>query len=278
MTELLYAVFPMKNHCLSRIPLIGLASQTLLAKTFRRVVMNVAVKLLVLCPIFLPNTILAQTRHDHAGVKVYLVSIRDLPQKEFLLVSGDQKQAVEISSWRISREMEVTPNATCVIRRGGAEDPTTTPLVARFTLNQGQKHQLVVLLPPTSKTSGEHRVTILNIDPHVFRGGERYTVNLTQFPVVIKLGNDAGTPLGPGKITKIIEPAGKNGDFLPVVGVFKFQDHWKPFMTSRWIRDRDSRSLVFIYADARTKSLAWNGMKVPFAVPGQDVGIDLKPK
>lgn len=242
------------------------------SKNFKQEIMNRISKLLILISMFVPNMIQAQARQHGAVMKVHLVSIQDLSHEKFILVAGKQQQEVEISSSRISQGIKVPVNTPCLLRRVGAEYSVKPPF-ARFTLKPGQKHQLVVLLPPSEKSSEGCRVTILNIDPNVFRGGERYAINLSSFPVIIKLGMNANTSLAPRKTTKIVEPSGKNGDFLRVAGVFKNAGHWKPFMSSRWIRDGESRSLIFIYANARTKSLAWNGMRVPFPAPESSGGL-----
>lgn len=229
---------------------------------YRTKIMIKILSIIIFATFLVTNEMRAQTRQEEPTVSVSLVSTPALPSKAYILTTGEERHVVEISSWKISSEIEVLANTLCTIRQEGTENEDG-PLIARFTPKAEKKHQLAVLIDPNGETSKENQVIILNIGADSFLGGERYAINLSSFPVAIQLEN-IKTSLPSMKVSKILKPNGKNGDFQRVVGMFNHDGKWKPFMTSRWILDGESRALIFIFNNVQTKSLTWNGMNVPF--------------
>lgn len=228
--------------------------------------MTKIVTLLTLVSLCLFSPAIAQDRLKGEMVKVRFVSVQKMTGKKYTVITGKTQHQVEISSSQVSPELEISLGHSCQIKRTRTRDvDIDQPVLATFTPKPHIKQQLVVLLPKNDSSPGKWHIIQLDIGNKAFKGGERYAVNLSSFPIVIRVGNSK-TSLAPRKTRKIIEPKGKDGDFLRVVGAFNPSGTWKLFMSSRWIRDAKVRSLMFIYPESRTQSLSWHGMSVPITV------------
>ena len=196
------------------------------------------------------------------GARVRFVSLQKLPQSKYEILQLEKKTAVEISDWNISQPIRLAAEVPSKLL-SGAEDTA----LASFKLPPEKADLLAVLMADPQDQSGKYKVTLLNVSPAEFRGGERYAINLSAFPILIRFGS-TNTKIEPGTIGKIETPRGKDGDFLPVHAVFRQGEKDKLFMSSRWVRDSRARTLLFIYPDSGRKSLSWHGLDVP--APGKE--------
>ncbi|MCP5537452.1 MAG: hypothetical protein H7A51_14615 [Akkermansiaceae bacterium] len=203
------------------------------------------------------------------NARVRFVSLARMPLKEYSILQGKDKTAVKtavsISDWNISPPVRLATDIPCKLPNESGEGN-----LASFRLLPGPREQLVVLTPAAKDAAGEYTVTVLDISPAKFMGGERYAINLSLLPVVVRFG-DTNTRIESGAIGKIKTPRGKDGDFLPVHAAFYNDKRSKLFMSSRWVRDSRARTLLFIYPDADKKSLSWHGLEVPPLAEKEDV-------
>lgn len=215
---------------------------------------------LLMVLVFAPGT-QAQTARDGAATpgsaRVRFVSLSKMPDPEYEVLHGEVKTAVSISHWNISPAVELPSGVPCkLLRKAGGEN------LADFRLLAGKKNQLAVIIPAAQDRTSRFKVVMLDVAPTKLRGGERYAINISALPVVVRFGNTR-TRIEAGAIGKIKAPRGKDGDFVPVRAVFYNGQKKKLFMSSRWVRDSRARTLLFIYPDAGKKSLSWHGLEVP---------------
>lgn len=207
-------------------------------------------------------------------VSVRFCSIRDLPQKEYYLVSESFQTPVTVSSWFLSDAIKVPANVPLYLcdKKPDSENGDTllTHAVAKLTLSGSHLRMIGLVMPnPSAGKKGVLPMLVMTINGAVdkFRGGERMVFNLSKLPLAIKCGNSKAVLIkGAGRgVVKI--PAGtKDGLFIPVVGQFQVNNKWRKFMSSRWLTNDKVRTLMFVYPEPATKSLRFHGVEESLTV------------
>lgn len=231
--------------------------------------MNFLAHLLTLslgCLALFSTTISAQEQQKKVSLRV--ASVTKLPQEKYYLIASEGPPVeVDISSWQLSKAIPVTRGKkyylTTQLPDAEKGEGPAAHAICSFTPSVSAKEIIGILF--RQKKNAANRVWQLHQikgDEANFKAGQRKVFNLSRFPVQIRFAGKI-VKIPPRKSNDINIPNALNGQFIPVHGVFSSDasdKNWRRFLSSRWVANKHTRSIIFVYPQKSTKSLTYHGL------------------
>ena len=204
-------------------------------------------------------TLLAQ---QPASVKISLFTFQyaEGHQEIFLNSRAGEYEAVTLSSANIlgpfkavlSEEGEVFLHE----HKQDEEGTDIYPAIARVKIPSSVREPLLILAP----RSGDQAYGALVIDRSMtkFPAGSYQLINFSRSEIRALIGKTRVTA-PPLKITSF-DPSSNSDDLLNVHFKYKRGDDWKTFGRTRWVNEKDKRSLLVAYLDPRTERMKIKGI------------------
>ena len=204
-------------------------------------------------------TLLAQ---QPASVKISLFTFQyaEGHQEIFLNSRAGEYESVTLSSANIlgpfkvvlSEEREVFLHEQKATEEGAVIYPTIT----RVKIPSSIREPLLILGP----RSGDQPYGALVIDRSLskFPEGSYQLINISKSEIRARIGKTR-VIAPPLKITSF-DPSSNSDDFLDVHFRYKLAEGWRTFGRTRWVNERNKRSLLVAYIDPRTERMKIKGI------------------
>ncbi len=130
------------------------------------------------------------------------------------------------------------------------------PVIAGVKIPRSIREPLLILVP----RSGEQAYGALVIDRSMakFPEGSYQLINFSKSEIRALIGKTRVTA-PPFKITSF-DPSSNSDDLINVHFQYKLEEDWKTFGRTRWVNDRNKRSLLVAYLDPRTERMKIKGI------------------
>ena len=137
------------------------------------------------------------------------------------------------------------------------------PVIAGANIPISVREPLLILVP----RSGEQVYGALVIDHSLskFPEGSYQLINFSRSEIRALIGK-TGVIAPPLKITPF-DPSSNADDLLNVHFKYKRGDDWRTFGRTRWVNEKDKRSLLVAYLDPRTERMKIKGIPLRFTSP-----------
>lgn len=197
-----------------------------------------------------------------ASVKISLFTFQyaEGHQEIFLNSRAGEYESVTLSSANIlgpfkvvlSKEREVFLHEKKATEEGAVIYPTIT----RVKIPSSIREPLLILVP----RSGDQAYGALVIDRSLtkFPEGSYRLINLSRSEIRAWIGK-THVIAPPLKITSF-DPSSNSDDLLNVHFKYKREDDWRTFGHTRWVNERNKRSLLVAYLDPRTGRMRIKGI------------------
>ena len=208
----------------------------------------------------MPLTLSAQHDKKEVNVQLQLASVSKLKQTEFFLIAKEEEPiSVTLSSWQLSPKYTVKAGKAYRLVSSITDQ---TPM-SSFRLSGGSKKVIGLLFKQKKSNSTPWRIQQLDASAANFKAGQRKVFNLSRVPIKIKYAGKV-VLIKPREQKNLAIPKSLKGEYIPVVGVFlanKEKKKWRKFLSSRWVANKHTRSIMFVYAEPSTKSLIYHGLE-----------------
>jgi len=186
-------------------------------------------------------------------------TIQELSSPDLHLIFATKTSPITISSRNLSLPVTLptgTPIYLCsAIPTEFNPQEISKVSLTKFTLKPTAK-EFIALLTPTQN----NKLKTTLIKSNKFPWGSRLVFNLSSKPISISCANSKLNLKS--KTSGILKPTNaKNGDFIPVIGLYGDQKKTRRFLSSRWIQDSKSRSIIFIYDKNKKKAPTFHGVE-----------------
>ena len=132
------------------------------------------------------------------------------------------------------------------------------PAITKFTIAQSIKRPLVILFPV--KGDEVYKALVIDLSVSNFPKGSYTLVNFSTNDIRGLVGMTKIT--APSKKITRFNPSNNLGEFLDVHFQFKRKSGWKTFGRTRWVNEKEKRSLLCAYLDPRTKRMKIRGLVI----------------
>jgi len=136
--------------------------------------------------------------------------------------------------------------------RGGADQPEIT-----LEITSAERSDLLLLFFP--KDDSFHILKV-QAPPTRIRGGDRFIINATNFPLRFKLGDSDPLVIAPAKSGVLRGPGGTEARTLPVLISRMDDGKWTLASTEFWHCDPRFRKFLVAYVSPRHRHLAFHGV------------------
>ena len=188
-------------------------------------------------------------------------------QEVFLNSKAGEYQAVTLSSANIlgpftaalSEEGKVFLHERKQIEEGGF----IYPVIAGVKIPSAVREPLLILVP----RSGDQPYGALVIDRSLskFPEGSYQLINFSKSEIRALIGKTR-VIAPPLKITSF-DPSSNSDDLLNVHFKYQLAEDWRTFGRTRWVNDRNKRSLLVAYLDPRTERMKIKGIPLRITSP-----------
>jgi hypothetical protein len=145
------------------------------------------------------------------------------------------------------------------------EGALTYPPVAQAKLLSDIKEPVMILVPSTE--SLPYKAIIIDRSLERFPLGSYLLINLSPIEVRGLVGSSK-IVVSAESVTTIV-PSSEDEDLLDVHFEYERPKGWKTFARTRWVNERNKRSLLLAYSDLKTKRMKIKGIPVrPFPIAG----------
>jgi len=139
-----------------------------------------------------------------------------------------------------------------------AEGEDVYPVIAGVKIPSSMREPLLILVP----RAGDQAYGALVIDRSMgnFPKGSYKLVNFSKSEIRALIGKTR-VIAPPLKITSF-DPSSNSEKLLDVHFKYQLEDQWKTFGRTRWVNEKNKRSLLVAYVDPRTKRMKIKGIPV----------------
>ena len=181
-------------------------------------------------------------------------------QEVFLNSKRGEYEAVTLSSANILGPFKaVLSEAGEVFLHEHKQDEEGTdiyPAIARVKIPSSVSEPLLVLAPRSGAQA--YRALVIDRSLAKFPQGSYQLINFSRSEIRALIGKTRVTA-PPLKITSF-DPSSNSDDLLNVHFMYKRGDDWKTFGRTRWVNEKDKRSLLVAYLDPRTERMKIKGI------------------
>jgi hypothetical protein len=130
------------------------------------------------------------------------------------------------------------------------------PVIAEVKIPSSVREPLLILVP----RSGDQAYGALVIDSSMtkFREGSYQLINFSRSEIRALIGKTRVTA-PPMKITSF-DPSSNSDDLLNVHFQYKLAEEWRTFGRTRWVNEKNKRSLLVAYMDPQTERMKIKGI------------------
>jgi hypothetical protein len=176
-------------------------------------------------------------------------------QQVFLHNKAGEYDAVSLSSANVVGPFKVALSENGEVflheHQKTAEGEDVYPVIAGVNIPRAVKEPLLVLVP----RSGDQVYGLLVVDCSAskFPEGAYQLINFSKNDIRALIGKTRliAPPL---EITSF-DPSSSSDDMLNVHFQYKLEDKWKTFGRTRWVNEKEKRSLLLAYLDPRTERM-----------------------
>lgn len=179
--------------------------------------------------------------------------------EDIAYLAGDELLPVELPARQFSPTYKISGDGPIVFARPGAEGEKPVPLLTVKRPN-GLSRLLLIFLPVAESDAKPCKVIVLDDSLVALRPGELRFINLSTSTVFGYLG-ERKLSIAPKKISKVEAPKrlAKDGTYYVSIATRKDKKQ-RPLCKTRWPHESDTRRLIFIFNDARRRSVRMMGI------------------
>lgn len=202
-------------------------------------------------------------------VPLRLLAVVELAQPDLLLLHGEEQSEVRVTSLGFSPRVELE-GAPVMLCRAAPATPDAAGLAAvklvDIVLPPDAEDPIGLLLP--GPDGMPDRVQVLDLHGEEFPWGSRLLWNFSDHPLQIRFGTEI-TEIAPQSSARIRLPRSEEGEFVQVEGLYLTgENRPRRFLSSRWVNDSLTRSLIFVYPDG--ERLTFHGVEETRLGDGDD--------
>jgi len=195
-------------------------------------------------------------------LSVFSVAYAEGHETIYLTNSKDETSEIRLSTANILGPYEtmLDGDSNFVLRTKAKteEGETIYPPIAQIKMPATIKEPLVVLVP----SSGTHAYQALIIERSLdkFPNGSYALINFS--PAAIRGLVGQTKVVAPARKITSFNPSSNQEDMLDVHLQYEGADSWKTFGRTRWVNDKDQRTLLLAYPDPKTQRMKIKGIPV----------------
>ncbi len=183
-------------------------------------------------------------------------------QSVFLTENKNQVKEVKLSNANMLGPFKTTLDKNAIITlRTQAKDKegvTIHPAICRAKMPPGIKQPLLILFPASGRLA--YRAIIVDRSIDNFPKGSYKIINVSPSDIRGLVGRTK--IIAPSKKITSFNPSGNREDFLDVHFQYRRASDWKTFGRTRWVNEKEKRSLLCAYLDPKTKRMKIRGIPV----------------
>jgi hypothetical protein len=195
-------------------------------------------------------------------LSVYALRYADDHKTVYLLNGDDEAVEIALSTARIVGPYHTVLDADSnVILRSKKEIEEGTviyPPIAQAKLPSDIKEPVMILVPATE--SLPYQAIMIDQSLESFPVGSYLLVNLSPMDIRGMVGSNE-VVVSSESVTAII-PSSVDEDLLDVHFQYERPTGWRTFARTRWVNDKNKRSLLLTYLDPKTKRMKIRGIPV----------------
>lgn len=215
------------------------------------------------CVVFFLLVQLISVQAQAIDLSVYALRYADDHKTVYLLNGEDEAVEIALSTARIVGPFHTVLDADAnVILRSKKEIEEGTviyPPIAQAKLPRAIKEPVMILVPATE--SLPYQAIMIDQSLESFPVGSYLLINRSPMEMRGKVGSNE-VVVSAESATAII-PSSVDGDLLDVH--FEYErpkEGWRTFARTRWVNDKNKRSLLLAYQDPKTKRMKIRGIPV----------------
>lgn len=223
--------------------------------------------LVAIALIFFSVSLVAQ-QQSSVEISLFAFQYAEGHQEIFLNSEAGEYEAVTLSSANILGPFQVLLSEDGKVflhdHQNTDEGDDLYPVLAAIKIPSSIREPLLVLAP----RSGGQRYGALVIDRSVakFPKGSYQLINFSKSEIRALIGKTHVTA-PPLKITSF-DPSSNSDDLLSVHFQYKLAENWRTFGRTRWVNERNKRSLLLAYLDPQTERMRIKG--IPLRPPASN--------
>ncbi len=188
-------------------------------------------------------------------------SVMPLKRELLFLVGQGMTEKLKITSRGLSARIEVKRGATYHLCSRAPEEATPEALkavsLASFEIGASSFEAILLILGEGEESAN---VALIDASRDRFPWGSRLVIN--SYSSAVKFHVAGKSTVVKAKELKLLPiPKADLGDFILVKGFYNKQGRERKFLSSRWIHDLNSRSLIFVYQRGSSSAPVFHGIE-----------------
>ena len=195
-------------------------------------------------------------------LSVFSVAYAEGHQTIYLTNSKNEVSEVRLSTANILGPYETMLDADSNImlrtKAISAEGATIYPPIAQIKIPTNIKEPLMILVP--SSGDQPYRALIIERSLAGFPNGSYTLINFSPMEIRGLVGQTR--VIAPARKITRFNPSSNKEDILDVHFKYELAEEWKTFGRTRWVNERNKRTLLLAYPDPKTKRMRIKGIPV----------------
>ena len=195
-------------------------------------------------------------------LSVFSVAYAEGHQTIYLTNSKNEVSEIRLSTANILGPYEtmVDADSNVMLRTKGKteEGAAIYPPIAQIKIPGNIKEPLMILVPASGDQP--YRALIIERSLAGFPNGSYTLINFSPMEIRGLVGQTR--VIAPAKKITRFNPSSNEEDTLDVHFKYEFAEEWKTFGRTRWVNERNKRTLLLAYPDPKTKRMRIKGIPV----------------
>lgn len=195
-------------------------------------------------------------------LSVFSLAYADGHQTVYLTNSKSEVSEIRLSTANIlgpyETMVDVDSNIILRTKKKNEEGATIYPPIARFKLPGNIKDPLAILVP--SSDDQPYRVLVLERSLERFPHGSYTLINFSAMEIRGLVGKTR--VIAPARDITLFNPSSNKETMLDVHFKYQRADDWKTFGRTRWVNEKNKRTLLLAYPDPKTERMKIRGIPV----------------
>jgi len=195
-------------------------------------------------------------------LSVFSVAYAEGHQTIYLTNSKNEVSEIRLSTANILGPYEtmVDADSNVMLRTKGKteEGAAIYPPIAQFKLPGNIKEPLAILVPSSGDQA--YRVLVVERSLDKFPNGSYTLINFSPLEIRGLVGKTR--VIAPAKKITRFNPSSNKETLLDVHFKYQREDDWKTFGRTRWVNEKNKRTLLLAYPDSKTKRMKIKGIPV----------------
>lgn len=199
---------------------------------------------------------------EHSEVFVYAIAYAEGLQTVYLTSGKGESSEIALSTANVRGPyltvLDARSNIILRSKQENEEGAIIFPPIAQVRLPDHIKEPLMILMPSTGNQPYE--ALIIDRSLGSFPMGSYLLINLSPMDIRGMVGSNE-VVVSSESVTAII-PSSVDEDLLDVHFQYERPTGWRTFARTRWVNDKNKRSLLLTYLDPKTKRMKIRGIPV----------------